>query len=97
MPELKEVVQLLTLAGDPVRVGDTTLTPQSQAFVVRWGSHGGLVWNRPLAVMVERNGQFTRMPVVDVTRIGQLALLGVSMLFAIAISAVSARRRRNNR
>ena len=75
-------------SAEPVTVGDITVTPRARALVVRlpWG---GLVWNRPTAVMVEQAGQVRRIQVVDVTRILQLGLLGLGLAIAVAVSCTS--------
>jgi hypothetical protein len=75
-------------SAEPVTVGDITVTPRARALVVRlpWG---GLVWNRPTAVMVEQAGQVRRIQVVDVTRILQLGLLGLGLAIAVAVSCSS--------
>lgn len=93
MAKLKDIFQWQTISGDPKTIGDVTVTPQSQALTIRW-PYGGLVWNRPVAVLVERGGETERIPVVDVTRIAQLGLLGLSLVCSIVIFALSARRRR---
>ena len=67
----------------PVTVGDVTVTPRARALVVRL-PQGGFVWNRPTAVTVERAGAVRRVPVVDVTRLLQLALLALSAATAAA-------------
>jgi|GEM_PF-6576463 len=63
--------------GNPIRVGDVTVTPQSQALVLR-GSSAGCVWNRPAALLVKRGDKERRMPIVDVTRQLQLVLYCVA-------------------
>lgn len=75
-------------SAGPVTVGEVTVTPQARALLVRlpWA---GFVWNRPTAVMVEQAGQVRRIPVVDVTRILQLGLLGLGVAVAVAISSRS--------
>jgi hypothetical protein len=93
MAGLKDVFQFQTFAGEPTTVGDVTLTPQSQALTVRW-PFGGFVWNRPIAVLVKRGEQIERMPIVDVTRLAQLGLLGLSLVFSAMILLRSARSRR---
>ena len=93
MFKLKEMLQWQTLSGDRVTVGDVSLTPQSQALTIRW-PWGGLVWNRPVAVLVERDGQTERIPIVDVTRMAQLGLLGLSLVFSAVIFLISAQHRR---
>jgi hypothetical protein len=92
--KLKDVVQWQTVSGEAVTVSDVTLTPQSQALTVRWPS-GGLVWNRPTAVLVERDGQTERIPIVDVTRIAQLTLLGLGFVFFVVTLMLSIRKRRD--
>ena len=68
-------------SAEPVTVGDITVTPQSKALIVRL-SKGGFVWNRPTAVLVERDGRARRIPIVDITRILQVGLLGLAVLAA---------------
>jgi len=95
MAQLKDFgVQWQTVSGDPMTVGDVTVTPQSQALIVRW-PFGGFVWNRPVAILVERNGSRTveRMRVVDVTRIIQLGLLSFSLVISIVVLSKSVRRK----
>ena len=94
MSKLSDVVQWQMVSGEEVTAGDVTLTPQSQALTVRW-PNGGFVWNRPVAVLVERGGQTERIPVLDVTRIAQLTLLGLGFIFSIATLMLSIRQRRN--
>jgi hypothetical protein len=94
MTRVKDIVQWQTISGRPMTVGDVSVAPQSQALTVRlpWG---GFVWNRPVAVLVERgeSHHIERIPVVDVTRLIQLGLLGFSLLFWMAAMAKFARRK----
>ena len=92
MSSLKDFVQLQTTSGAALTIGDTTLTPQSQALVVRL-PFGGFVYNRPAAIIVERDGHVTRIPIVDMTRLAQVGLLGLTFAFSIIIAAFAARRR----
>ena len=94
MTRLKDIVQWQTVSGHPVTVGDVSVTPQSQALTVRL-PFGGFVWNRPVAVWVEQgeSHHVERIPVVDVTRVIQLGLLGFSLLFSMAMMAKFARRK----
>lgn len=82
MTRLKEIVQWQTNSGKKVTEGDITVTPQSRVLIIRW-PFGGLVWNRPIAVQVERScgADAERLPVVDLTRLVQVGLLGLSVLF----------------
>jgi hypothetical protein len=70
-------------SGQAVTVNDMTVTPQSQVLIVRW-PRGAFVWNRPTAILVERNGQTEQRPIVNVTRTLLLGFVGLSMAFAIA-------------
>jgi hypothetical protein len=91
---LKDIVSYELVSGEPTAVDDATLTPQSRVLSVRW-PNGGWVWNRPVAVVVEQDGRTERLPIVDVTRIAQLTLYGISLLFALlALAATLGRRRK---
>lgn len=77
-----ERVTWRTASGDPVTAGDLSVTPISRGLTVRW-PNGGWVWNRPTALLVERDAEAERIPIVDVTRMAQLGLYALSLLFAI--------------
>lgn len=93
MKRLKETVRRQTISGDKITIGDVTVTPQSQALTIRW-PYGGWVWNRPVAILVERDEGTERIPIVDVNRIAQLGLLGLSLVFSMVIFVLLARQRR---
>ena len=96
MARLNDVFRRQTLSSDPITVGDTTITPQSQAITVRWPT-GGWVWNRPVAVLIERDGETERIPIVDVSRIAQLGLLGLGVVFSVfALMRFMKERKRRN-
>lgn len=80
MSERKPGSEWQTRSGETVRRGGIAVTPQSRALTVDW-RRGGLVWNRPSALVVERDGSERRIPIVDVTRVVQLALFGLSVVF----------------
>ena len=92
--KLDEIIKWQTISGEAVTVGDVTVLPQSQALMLRWGRYGGLVWNRPAAILVERGDQTERIPIVDFTRAVQLGLLGFCLIFCMVAFVVPARRRR---
>ena len=83
MSERKPGFEWQTRSGETVRRGGIAVTPQSRALTVGW-HRGGLVWNRPSALVVERDGDVRRIPIVDVTRVVQLALFGLSVVFVFA-------------
>lgn len=91
----RDAIQWQTLTGNPIASGDIILRPQSQALILKAGKNGGLVWNRPLAVLVERGGETERIPILDVTRAAQFAMLGlasVATMLIVVLIAVSGRK-----
>lgn len=84
MAGLRDIVQWETHAGEPVRAAGAIVTPLAWALTVRL-PFGGLVWNTPVAVMVDRDGRIERVPIVDVTR---LVLIGLG-LFAAAVAMLA--------
>ena len=92
---LKDLFQVQTVSGQPVTVDSTTVTPQSQALIVRLPI-GGFVWNRPTAILVEQDKAEKRFPIVDITRILQLLLLGFSLMLSI-VSLVKFSQRKERR
>jgi hypothetical protein len=82
-----------TATGEPVTVGNATVTTESQALVVRW-PRGGWVWNRPLAITIETDGETRRVPIVDVTRMAQVVLWAASVAFVVVALALTIKSRR---
>ena len=82
-----------TLPGESIQTGPNKITPFSQ--VVKFmlpGSRGGLVWNRPVSVLVQGDdGSEYMLSVVDATRMAQLALLGFGLAFGILIWLIKRR------
>ncbi len=96
MPGLTDFVQLQNTSAEPIVVGDTRVTPQAQSFTIRF-PFGGFVWNRPTAVLVERAGETQRIPIVNVTRVAQVALFGLMVAFSVIIPLLAAQRARQRR
>ena len=94
MAKLGKFVEWQTVSGSPVSMGDVTVTPRSQAFIIHWPS-GGFVWNRPVAVLVERGQETELVRILDVTRIMQLGLATFTVLFSIVTTLIGNRQRRN--
>jgi len=65
-----------------MQINETEMTPYARATMVQFpGLLGGLVWNRPAGVLVRRsNGSEADLPIRDVTRIAQIALLAIGTL-----------------
>lgn len=89
------IVQVDLESGRPIKAGSRTLTPQVQT--VRLKSprlKAGVVWRRPYAVVVaEAGGEETTLPVVDVTRVAQIAVLLAGVL---TVTIIWFLRRSNN-
>lgn len=71
-----------TSSGDPVPVGDINVYPVARSYRMTFpGVHGGMVWNKPLGVIVEdKLGNRQTIPVPDVTRRLQVAILAAGFL-----------------
>jgi hypothetical protein len=71
-----------TLTGRPVKVGDVQVYVRSQVLQARLPSgNGGLIWNRPLSVMIRTpNSQEQILSVPDLTRTAVLTLLVLSLV-----------------
>ncbi len=96
MAKFKELIQQQTTSGQPVTAGNVTVTPQAWAITIRC-PFGGLVWNRPVAVLVQREEETERIPIVDITRSVQLGLLGLGLIFAmLAFVLTRSKRKRRN-
>ena len=76
-----------TVVGRPVTVGDVTVTPQARVSIVRLPI-GTFVWNRPTAILVQRDARVEQIPIRDLTRLLQLGLLGCGL-----VASLIARRR----
>jgi hypothetical protein len=76
------LLRIETLTSQPVKVKDTQLRVRSQVLQLRFPFiSGGLIWNRPVAVLVHAaEGQDQILPVPDVTRAATLALFVLSLV-----------------
>lgn len=75
--------------GRPVEVEEITLTPVSRRLLLRWNG-GGFVWQFPVAVLVEEEGEETHLPVPDVTRIAWLALVAATLMTLVILALLRA-------
>ncbi len=85
------IPEIRTTQGTPIVIGDLSLTPESQSVILvaafpNW--HTGLVWNRPVAVLVSRNGEQSRIPIMNLTRIGMVLAAGLGVLAALLLLRV---------
>ena len=94
MARFREMCRMQVVAGAPVTIGEMTITPQAHVLALRWPG-GGWVWNRPHAILVEREGHVQRVPIVDVTRIARWAMFG--LIAALWLLAALPRGKRSRR
>jgi len=94
------LIRLENQSGQSVKQGDLTITPIMQTFQVNLPElpggffKGALTWNRPMAVEVEdSDGAVEVLPIIDVTRIALLAMLGGSLLCGLVLWLLSKKRR----
>ena len=73
------LISIETLTGKSIRVKDTELRVRSQVIQFRLPVlMGGLIWNRPVAVLVRTSdGHEQMLPIPDLTRIAVLILAGL--------------------
>jgi hypothetical protein len=76
----RRLIRVENRAGEPVYTQDKTIIPLAISTIVQIpGLPVGLVWNRPSAVVIRfADDREEVLPVRDVTRQAQLALLGAS-------------------
>jgi hypothetical protein len=76
------LLRIETGTGQPIKVKDTQVRVRSQVVQLRFPFiHGGLIWNRPVAVLVRTaDGQDQVLPVPDVTRNAVLMLFMLSLV-----------------
>ena len=82
---MPDFIKFETHAGNAVQVGTYQITPFVQTLRIEIpGMLGGLIWNRPVSVLARSaSGQEQVLPVQDITRQVQLALLFASLGFTL--------------
>jgi hypothetical protein len=93
MRRFNDLVQWHKASGQSVVVHDLTLTPQSQVLIVRF-PWGAWVWQRPTSIQVEQNGRVEQLPIVDLTRLIQLGLVGLGVVIITITGFVQFARRK---
>jgi hypothetical protein len=91
MSALSRFIRFETHHGRPIQAGEATITPISRARLVDLGRLG-FVWNRPVAVLVERGERRERLPIFDPTGL-MLAGIAALIITATAFSVLSRRNR----
>ena len=90
MPQIRFEIK----RGETVFTGGTQVTPLTKTLCILVpGITGGLIWNRPFAVEVRTaDGEEWSLPVQDVTRQAQIALLVMGLIGVLLIGLVSRKR-----
>ncbi len=76
MADISKYFKWEPVTGEPQVVGDHVIRLQAQAIMLNT-PFGGFLWNRPTAVLVEKDGITDEVPIVDVTR---YALIGIGVI-----------------
>lgn len=86
----KSVLIQQTSAGEPVQVGELRVYPIARSYRISFpAAKGGVVWNKPLAVIVEDSrGKRQIIPVHDRTRQLQVAILAAGLIGALLTWAI---------
>jgi hypothetical protein len=81
----KSILVQQTNWGEPVNTGDVNVYPVARSYRINFpDARGGIVWNRPLAVIVEdSHGSRQIIPVQDRTRQLQVAILAAGFFGTI--------------
>jgi uncharacterized spore protein YtfJ len=100
--DLRPRLQVQTIQGDPVTVGERQLVPVARSVSFTVGRPGGpiaagYVRNRPLAVLEVRGGQTRRIRIPDVTRRIALGLTASVVLLALATRYLQRRQKERMR
>ena len=75
-------VQYETSFGQSVDTGEIVVTPISRVLILTLPFYN-LVWNRPVAVIVDQDGSSKKLPIVNVTLLLQVAMLAIGFSAAI--------------
>lgn len=71
--------------GEAIAVRGFRVYPESLALVIRL-PFAGYVWNYPVSVLVERDGNTKRLPIIDATRVAKWALSFGLIVITMAFS-----------
>ena len=80
-------VEWITNTSDPIRAGENRLKLVSQALQIKIpGVWGGLIWNRPVALVVESDSKDTQnIPIQDKTRQMQILAVFAAALITLVV------------
>lgn len=95
MSSWKPSVKWGTQTGQPINSSIGKITPISWALQVMF-PNSGFVWNRPVAVEIDRIGQVQRVTIVDVTRISIFVMAGLGLGVTLGAFLLTLARRPTN-
>lgn len=78
----KDYLKIKTFRGQSARKDNIEITPVSQTLFLNLPFYR-LVWSRPVAVLVSKDGTEERLAIVDVTKLVQIVLLTIGAGSAI--------------
>jgi hypothetical protein len=81
-----------TVVAPAVEVGSIKVSPVARTMALNCG-RGALVRSWPSAVLVARKGQSSRVPIANVTRLAQAAVVVAAMLCGCGLVARATRRK----
>ncbi len=83
--------QRQVIAGSPIERHGIRIIPQSEAISLSWASHRSssspfwlrLIYDRPTGLLLEQGQTTEYIPIVDVTRLAQISLWALALLFLL--------------
>jgi hypothetical protein len=81
MADLSKYLNWEPVTGEPQVVGNRIIRMQAQAISLIT-PFGGFVWNRPTAVLVEKDGITDEVPIIDPTR---YALISIGVMGVVGM------------
>jgi hypothetical protein len=80
---MRDILDWRLIEGASVTRSGVTATPLTRLAALRWRG-GALVWARPAGVIVQRGSSRRQVSIVDLTRLLQLAIVGVGATWLVA-------------
>lgn len=88
MADVSKYFSYQPVTEEPQVIGDRVIRLQARAIMLNT-PFGGFLWNRPTAVLVEKEGEIEEIPIVDATRfalisIGVMGMVGMMLAKLVA-------------
>jgi hypothetical protein len=88
MSQPQKFIHFQASSGPAFTAGPLTVTPHMQTLTGRWPA-AGWRWSRPVSVTWQMGEQSGQLTIIDLTRLVQLSLLSLSVIFFITGLIVS--------